>query len=910
MSGITGYIKLSVLAMVLTTGQVFAEGTWLPNMVHYMNSSVLDESQWLSAPEETGDGVFSISWAEQSDNNYTLEYQREGDSQWQVLYSGTDNYYVPSVAFDSGVYAFRIQCTGEPQCPADGYATMTTAVVVAPSYVNSVFTPDSDEINVYWAGADNAQGHVLEQSTDNGSSWQEVSPVENIVAHQSDDYAGMLHGDENATLDLATATQNAQNFYVASAMSMGSLLSAKSAVTSTSFRYRVKTCVSSACSEYRTSQLLSVEGLEPIFPDPGFETGVTDFAVSEGGGFGQVSGISAINQNKSYQASLENWGDMQLYFPFASLRYLNGVSLTGKLRLTQLSAGSRLSVYAVAYYDGIDKRVEGTRYELTSDDVSSTTIHDLYSTLYLDETQPVKYVRYIIRLLGGGTAQYTLDDAQMYEGTYLGQDYPVLTSYLSNYSGKNKVSWTSFATTPNYEYHVEYQKDGDAVWRTFYKGKALQFSSPETDTVNNPDNFAGLLDSGIYNFRLYCGDFGDCPNDYAYATLVEAREPEWLTTNYNVTAGRMGLAWAETISAYGYLVEEKYASGDWTLVSPTSDENSRSYQGNLLFTDNYTKLYDRAPGQYQYRVRACRSSGCNGVWRTSAPVTVSADFPDIYFYSPITKYNGYVDTYWSAFKAAGQTYKVDIQPEHGQWTTWYQGTNTSYATTSELASGMYHFRMGCAGVAGCPTSGYVESFSLVVREPAFLNATYNADTFDVSLNWSNTIDALGYVLEHKVNNGAWRELSPRADEASLQYFYPELDAYQTMYVDYSTTIDVNQSGTHYFRVKACRTSRCGSYTETQLDAQVATLIEWSPAIVTVGQQAELSWDPAVVSGCVSADTPAIILVQNKAAFYATQENQLTIWNCVGLNAQTLGQFTAPITVNKLQAPSGLQQNEE
>jgi hypothetical protein len=907
------WLSLWGLMGLLSVGPVHANDGWVPNMVNYINGSVIETNSWLDTPTKSSTGVFSISWAEQANDDYLLEYQTAGNSQWVALYTGSGNYYVPTNPFNLGEYAFRLGCSGEPLCPEDGYVTSTTAVVPSPAYVNSVFMPESDVIQVYWGADGHAQGHVLEQSTDNGNTWQEVTPTQNTVVHQSDDYDGLLHGDEDVTLSLAQVNASAEMIVVSAKSKFGGG-SAKNTQSSfspdTEFRYRVKTCVSSACSEYSTSKILSVDGLTPIFPDAGFESGISDFYVSEGGGFGQVTGISAINLNKSYQASLEYWGDMQLNYPFDSLRYLNGVSLTGKLRLTQLSAGSRLSVYAVAYYDGIDNRVEGTRYELTSADVSSTTIHDLYSTLYLDETRPVKYVRYIIRLLGGGTAEYTLDDAQMYEGTYLGQSYPVLTSYLSNYSGANKVSWSAFANSAKYEYHVQYQKDGDTSWNTFYKGRELEFSNPETDMVNNPKNFAGLLDSGIYHFRIYCGEFGDCPNGYAYATLVEAREPEWLTTNYNIEAGRMGLAWAETISAYGYLVEEKYASGEWVLVSPTSEENSRLYQGNLLFTDNYTKLYDRVQGVYQYRVRACRSSGCTGEWRTSEVVTVSTELPDIQFYSPITKYNGYVDTNWTAFKAAGQTYKVEIQPEHGQWTTWYQGTDISYTTESELASGMYHFRIGCAGVAGCLASGYVESFTLVVRAPAYLSATYNAGTFDVSLNWSNTIDAFGYVLEHKVNNGVWRELTPKAGEASYSRFYPELNAYQTMYVDYSTTITVNQSGTHYFRVKACRSSRCGSYIETLLDAQVVTLIQWAPATVTVGQQAVLIWDSAIVSQCESADSPAITLVQSQTAFYEAQENELTAWNCVGLNAQTLGQFTAPITANKLQAPNGLKQIEE
>lgn len=901
------YFLSSLVAAGAFVMPAHANNNWLPNVVDYINGKAADASGNLRVPVKNQDGKFSISWPDFGAQTFELEFKEATDNQWSTLYVGESNYFIHATSFITGDYQFRLNCSGYSQCPADGYLTGETSVVIAPAYVNSRYDPENNEIGVYWAGQSKAQGFVLEQSDDNGLSWYDVTPETGAVSHSSDDHNGQLHSANEATLNPTNAPLAKS---IASLSKAIQSVSAKNTVVSSGYRYRVRTCTENACSEYSTSNTLRVDDLVPIYTDPGFEAGVTSFTVSEGGGLSALTNQEQITGDKSLHVTLKNWGYLENIHWFPSPKPLGGVSLTGKMRLKQLTPGNKLSVYAVAYYDGIDKRNEGTRFELDASDVSDSTIHQLFSTLYLDNSIDVKYVRYYVRLIGSGTATFVLDDAQLYEGTHIGQDYPVLTSYLSSYSGNNKLSWTAFSYV-GARFNVEYKNLNSGIgWQPFYRGSELSFSSPESDPENNPVNYSDLLDSGEYVFRIDCRIAGnDCPDNYVYAYLVVARESAWLNTNYNVSNGLLGLAWAETVAAYGYLIEEKFNDGDWLPLEPGSGDNTRSYRGNLLYTDNYTLLSGRTSGTYQYRVRACRSSGCNGQWREGDAININNVSSVLSFYVPISEYDGLLNTYWTAFKPLGQNYTVEHRLDSGNWEEWYSGSGSSYTNNEPLAEGNYHFRLECSGYTGCPASGYLESFSLVAPKPAFLYATYNESTFVVDLNWSSTVSAYGYVLERQINDGVWEVLTPQAGEPS------RIHGGNNLFTATSTSLAVIKSGIHRFRVKACRSSRCGSeYATALLDLDLTAIVEWKYPIVTAGQANELLWPSAIVSNCVSLDASPITLTPNEngeqiGKLYLPETNRQTRWSCTGLNNEPLGEFVAPVSIEKLSAPEGLATSE-
>ena len=78
-------LSLMALMGLLSVSPAHANDGWVPNMVNYINGSVIEPNTWLETPEKSSTGVFSISWAEQTNDNYLLEYQTAGDSQWQTL---------------------------------------------------------------------------------------------------------------------------------------------------------------------------------------------------------------------------------------------------------------------------------------------------------------------------------------------------------------------------------------------------------------------------------------------------------------------------------------------------------------------------------------------------------------------------------------------------------------------------------------------------------------------------------------------------------------------------------------------------------------------------------------------------------------------------------------------------------
>ena len=892
------------LFLSATSASANSSVNWLPNMIHYMNESSVSNNPLLQSPLRSTDGKFSISWAKLDLAEYHLEYKNANDNNWQTLYRGPSTYMVPEQAFTTGIYSFRMDCSSDARCPADGYLRSDTVVLIPPDYVSSRYDETDDMVDIYWKDESFAQGYVLEHSLDNGQNWQVILPSSNSVPHQSDDFSGDLHGD--ASTQLSGVTTSAKQLTIASKPLR---LAGNSAQSAYEMMFRVKTCVESACSEFKTSKALKIGDLQPILPDPGFETGLTEFFVSEGGGSGGLSNQHSITGEHSYLTRLKNWGYLEHIHWLSPAKGLSGLSLTGDLLLQSISPENKLSIYAVAYYQDDDTRIEGTRYELSSEDVGKS--HKLYSTLYLDSSRAIKFVRYYVRLIGNGDAEFLLDNAQLYEGTSLGQDYPVLTSYLSSYSGENAISWTPFLPAGS-RYHVEYKNSQSDTWTTFYKGSALSFRNPENDTNNNPDNFASALDSGTYEFRINCSLVGakDCPNGYAYSSLVVAREPAWINTNYNAGNNLLGVAWAETVAAYGYLVEEKANNGNWTQLTPGPNDNSRVHNGETLFVDNYILLSGRTSGQYQYRVKACRSSGCTGLWRESDVLNIDAQNAALDFNVPISEYDGLLNTSWSAFKPGGQIYHVEYQLEGGSWQTWYQGAQTSFSNATPLAPGDYQFRLNCQGYGNCPQSGYVYAFSLVVTQPLYLNATYDAASKKVLLDWPKTVAAYGYVLEHSVNDGPWYEIHPGRGEPSLAF------KGHVLFTATSTDMYVTQSGIHRYRIKACRSSLCSlNYTQAWLSLNAQASLAWQNQPATIGEQVVLAWDKVLIDSCTSLDTPAITLSDNNqgqkvARHLRTYDNEDTLWQCMGTSGQNLGEFRVPLTVEKLPAPANLGRVEQ
>ncbi|MCV2884649.1 hypothetical protein OE749_08070 [Aestuariibacter sp. AA17] len=880
------------LCVAVLTPMAHAQQAWLPNVIHLINEPVLTSETQIHAPAKSESGNVRVYWTHFSDQGYTLEYKLN-DTPWQTLYSGHSAEYIPNTPLTPGQYTFRLHCNGLASCPQEGYLVASTAVVTPPTFINSYFEQKSSRVALQWEDKGVPQGHVVEQSADEGQTWQIVEPEETLTYHTSNDYEGALHTGSETSVNLNNQLVPQSTLRTARATSVTQYLKRSNA--SLDLKYRVKRCVQSACGTTRTSKSLSVRGLTPILPDQGFESGSTQFFVSEGGGFSEISNRDPINGSHSLNVTLQNWGYLELYYPLGNTTRMNGFTIKGLLNLRSLSAGNTLSIYAAAYYLNGDIRIEGSRTVVSEADLEKTI--SAFSTLYLDESEPIKFVRYYIRLIGEGTAEFTLDDAQMYKGTHVGQDVPVLTSWLSSYTGHNKLSWTPFKREGQ-QYTLEYTKlhAGSNTWKTLYKGTQLAFDSALVKPAGFP------LSSGQYRFRIACGTLPECPTGYQYADLIVSRTPDWVSANYNPDTRRFGIAWSKTVAAKGYLVEQNINGTGWRAFSPDSNDNSLHYKGYHLFAQTHKVIENPSIATYQFRVKACRSSGCEGLWITSNPITLSNQRPDLWFYAPISTYFTYADLSWSEFKPANQPYHVETRQTGQNWKTLYSGSNTEYR--ANLPAGMHIFRLHCAGHASCPASGYLEQHAEIVPSPLSLDVQFDKNRFMASLSWTPVTSAYGYVIEHRFNQTEWRELTPQASEGAFNFVDPQTKTYHTLFTGLNTTLPLNVAGVHDFRVKACRSSQCGSYVQANLLIDMKGLIQWEPDKIKVTEPSSIVWDASYFQHChiASADDTLLHIDESgQTRVYSTGEPLLTEWQCQKMDGSRVNIF-APISVQKLTKP--------
>ncbi|WP_281556445.1 hypothetical protein [Thalassomonas sp. RHCl1] len=129
-------LPLALLFTLLTSLPVASAG-WVPNVIHFINHSPAIEPREpvIQVPESVVDSSFTINWAMYDGQQYDflLEYQLAGESDWHILYQGTDtSFNTSSVALAGGDYQIRLSCS-EASCPVSGYISDNITLIAKPA---------------------------------------------------------------------------------------------------------------------------------------------------------------------------------------------------------------------------------------------------------------------------------------------------------------------------------------------------------------------------------------------------------------------------------------------------------------------------------------------------------------------------------------------------------------------------------------------------------------------------------------------------------------------------------------------------------------------------------------------------------------------------------------------------------
>jgi hypothetical protein len=283
------------------------------------------------------------------------------------------------------------------------------------------------------------------------------------------------------------------------------------------------------------------------------------------------------------------------------------------------------------------------------------------------------------------------------------------------------------------------------------------FSSPEVNVAPSTTSFtpSSSLANGTYYWRVRAGDhYGSWSNwstvwSFTVSTLTPPPAPtldevlnDW-TINYEVS-------WSAVASATSYELQENHDTTGW----------------NTIFTGTNTRVtrYDRADGQWCYRVRAANAAG-PGSWSNTQCATVDTTPPPIpnlispangatlsdntptFSWSSVTGAVGYI---WTLDDDSSMQSSVDSAIVVG----------TSYTPSTPIPDGTYYWAVESFDAAdNHSVLSTVRSLTIStasVPSAPTVNPISNPEwdgTYTVS--WSSVSSATAYELQERLNSGSW-----------------------------------------------------------------------------------------------------------------------------------------------------------
>jgi YD repeat-containing protein len=332
----------------------------------------------------------------------------------------------------------------------------------------------------------------------------------------------------------------------------------------------------------------------------------------------------------------------------------------------------------------------------------------------------------------------------------------------SNTSGSYAISWAGVGGATDYRLE---ESANSGAWTQLLAGN-----------VTNYD--ASGRASGTYGYRLKACNAAGCSGYSGISTttvlLIPGGAPSVIAPGSNNT-GSYAVSWSAVGGASNYELQEN---------------NSPSYSG----TATSVAISGKVNGSYQYKARACNSSGC-GPWSDPATTEVllpPSDVPSVS--APPSNTSGSYGVSWTGVANATS---YELQENGG---TVYNASGTSFAVGGKGA-GSYQYTVRACNSSGC--SGWSVSVTTVVTlvppTPTGLNAQ---------------IETISYKQKRFT---AWWDAAPNATSYQLigymTYNGPAL----------STTMLVNISSfptpTPQYQVRACNAYGCSPYSQVVYSGQ-------------------------------------------------------------------------------------------
>ncbi|MCF6437088.1 fibronectin type III domain-containing protein, partial [Pseudoalteromonas sp. MMG022] len=325
-----------------------------------------------------------------------------------------------------------------------------------------------------------------------------------------------------------------------------------------------------------------------------------------------------------------------------------------------------------------------------------------------------------------------------------------------------------------------------------------------------------------YQYRVRACNSTGC-FDWAYSNSVKVAvsPPNQVTaTIYNFDD--ITISWSSVSYATKYTREARVNNGEWV--------NDTAYTGTSVTMQN------APPATYQYRVRACYSTGCSNTWTYSNSVTVVPEPATPSSLALAITDGDDITLSWSQFDTSKVThYRREYSFNGGSYgyrkIVYPPVSNPPSDADVAKAPGTYRYRLQACNSGGCTGWAYSPTVR-VLPAPTYVTAILDSNE-DIFLSWDGSGYATHYLRQVRENDGAWKNESGHND-TSVKY--------QNVY-----------DGKFQYRVKACDAASCSNW--TQSNALTVVLKPKPLASVTAsvvnGDDINVSWQ--LVSGATNVD---------------------------------------------------------
>ncbi|MCD9126052.1 RHS repeat protein [Luteimonas fraxinea] len=374
---------------------------------------------------------------------------------------------------------------------------------------------------------------------------------------------------------------------------------------------------------------------------------------------------------------------------------------------------------------------------------------------------------------------------------------PSLVVPPSGPGGAYAVTWgvVSAATT----YQLQERKDSGS-WATIYDGGGTG------------QNLTGRT-AGSWSYQVRACNAAGCGPWSPVQTVAVVNPPAsgpTLTVPATSYTGTYTVSWTNSASANRYELQERFDSGDWTLIHELP-ETSRAVSG-------------RVAGVWEYRVRACNGAGCSayGAVATTTVTLAPVGVPSVTV--PAISFTGAFTVSWTSVEAANR-YELQERLGAAEWVSVQDAASLNRAVSGKGA-GDWQYRVRACNAAGCAAHSSIVSVQVTLPPSSAPTLTVPAgsSTGSYQVSWSGVAASTQYRLQERVGANAWATV----------YEGPGL----------SLSRSGLANGTWQYQVAACNAAGCGAYSEAKSVA-VQLLTPPVPTGLTVlaqGVYCRASWN--------------------------------------------------------------------